>query len=180
MRFAGKVAMIVGAGSGLGAAVAAEFAREGARLVLVDRDEGGLHRQAVRAFGATLICADATEPASAEKAVEAAGAVDILVHTAGVDPLSATDVPGTSLKDWQSILSVNLTSAFLFARAVLPGMIAAGGGSILHFENGRFRVGPDSAGANPGPKAYRRGGPLTDGTTWLSARPAALRLRSTG
>jgi NAD(P)-dependent dehydrogenase (short-subunit alcohol dehydrogenase family) len=104
MRFAGKVAMIVGAGSGLGAAVTAEFAREGARLVLVDRDEGGLHRQAVRAFGATLICADATEPATAEQAVEAAGAVDILVHTAGVDPLSATDVPGTSLKDWQSVL----------------------------------------------------------------------------
>jgi 5-oxoprolinase (ATP-hydrolysing) len=39
--------------------------------------------------------------------------------------------------------------------------VAAGGGSILHFESGRFRVGPDSAGANPGPKAYRRGGPLT-------------------
>jgi len=39
--------------------------------------------------------------------------------------------------------------------------VAAGGGSILHFDNGRFRVGPDSAGANPGPKAYRRGGPLT-------------------
>jgi len=39
--------------------------------------------------------------------------------------------------------------------------VAAGGGSILHFENGRFRVGPDSAGANPGPRAYRRGGPLT-------------------
>jgi NAD(P)-dependent dehydrogenase (short-subunit alcohol dehydrogenase family) len=131
MRFAGKVAMIVGAGSGLGAAVTAEFAREGARLVLVDRDEGGLHRQAVRAFGATLICADATEPATAEQAVEAAGAVDILVHTAGVDPLSATDVPGTSLKDWQSILSVNLTSAFLFARAVLPRMIEKQAGCLL-------------------------------------------------
>ncbi len=39
--------------------------------------------------------------------------------------------------------------------------VAAGGGSILHFEDGRFRVGPDSAGANPGPKCYRRGGPLT-------------------
>src|SRR3546814_19230354 len=39
--------------------------------------------------------------------------------------------------------------------------VAAGGGSILHFENGRFRVGPDSAGANPGPRAYRRGGPPT-------------------
>src|SRR6185436_5672263 len=39
--------------------------------------------------------------------------------------------------------------------------VAAGGGSILHFEAGRFRAGPDSAGANPGPACYRRGGPLT-------------------
>src|SRR5436853_1929385 len=39
--------------------------------------------------------------------------------------------------------------------------VAAGGGSILHFDGARFRVGPDSAGANPGPKCYRRGGPLT-------------------
>jgi 5-oxoprolinase (ATP-hydrolysing) len=39
--------------------------------------------------------------------------------------------------------------------------VAAGGGSLLHFDGGRYRVGPDSAGANPGPAAYRRGGPLT-------------------
>jgi 5-oxoprolinase (ATP-hydrolysing) len=39
--------------------------------------------------------------------------------------------------------------------------VAAGGGSILHFDGARFRVGPDSAGANPGPACYRRGGPLT-------------------
>ncbi len=131
MRFAGKAVMIVGAGSGLGAAAAAAFCCEGARLILVDRDEGGLSRQAARDPGATIICADATDPATAEQAVKAAGAVDILVHTAGIDPLSATDVPGTSLQDWQSILSVNLTSAFLFARAVLPGMIEKQAGCLL-------------------------------------------------
>jgi NAD(P)-dependent dehydrogenase (short-subunit alcohol dehydrogenase family) len=130
MRFAGKVVMIVGAGSGLGAAVTAEFARQGARLILVDRNEGGLRRQAGLASGATVICADATDPATAEQAIKA-GPIDILVHTAGIDPLSATDVPGTSLQEWQSILSVNLTSAFLFARAVLPGMIERHAGCLL-------------------------------------------------
>lgn len=131
MRFSGKTVMIVGAGSGLGAAATAAFTREGARLVLVDRDEGGLNRQAARAPGATVICADATNPATAEQAVKAAGVVDVLVHTAGIDPLAATDVPGTSLGDWQAILSVNLTSAFLFARAVLPGMIDRREGCLL-------------------------------------------------
>src|SRR3546814_7042539 len=54
--------------------------------------------------------------------------------------------------------------------------VAAGGGSILHFENGRFRVGPDSAGANPGPRAYRRGGPLTvtDANVMLGKLPPEL------
>ena len=131
MRFAGKAVMIVGAGSGLGAAAAAAFSCEGARLILVDRDEGGLSRQAARDPGATIICADATDPATSDQAVKAAGAVDILLHTAGIDPLSAADVPGTSLLDWQSILSVNLTSAFLFARAVLPGMIERQAGCLL-------------------------------------------------
>src|SRR5258705_11340411 len=47
------------------------------------------------------------------------------------------------------------------APMMLIHTVAAGGGSILHFDGARFRVGPDSAGANPGPKCYRRGGPLT-------------------
>ena len=131
MRFKNKVVLIVGAGSGLGAAVTTSFAREGARLVLVDRNEEGLRRQVGSASEITVICADASNPATADEAVKTAGAVDILVHTAGIDPLSATDIPGTSLQDWQAILSVNLTSAFLFARAVIPGMIERQAGCIL-------------------------------------------------
>jgi NAD(P)-dependent dehydrogenase (short-subunit alcohol dehydrogenase family) len=63
--------------------------------------------------------------------LDIAESIDILIHTAGIDPLSATDVPGTSLEDWQSIISVNLTSAFLFARGVLPAMIARKSGCLL-------------------------------------------------
>jgi NAD(P)-dependent dehydrogenase (short-subunit alcohol dehydrogenase family) len=131
MRFAGQRVLIVGAGSGLGSAVAAQFAAEGARLVLVDRDQAGLDRQASRLSGCQLVCGDAADPATADNALQQEGAIDILIHTAGIDPLSATDVPGTSLQDWQAILSVNLSSAFLFARAVLPGMIERRTGCLL-------------------------------------------------
>lgn len=129
MRFTGKQVLVVGASSGLGAAVARSFAAEGAGLVLVDRDRAGLDRLTSTLPNAIAIAGDAADPATVATAT--AGAVDILIHTAGIDPLSATDVPGTSLDDWQAILSVNLTSAFLFARAVLPGMIDRRSGSLL-------------------------------------------------
>lgn len=130
-RFTGKTVLIVGAASGLGAAIADAFHRDGARLVLVDRDARGLARHAERHPRCSTLCGDATDPASMDEAVRMAGAVDILVHTAGIDPLSATDVPGTSLADWQAVLSVNLTSAFLSASAVLPGMIERRRGTLL-------------------------------------------------
>jgi NAD(P)-dependent dehydrogenase (short-subunit alcohol dehydrogenase family) len=130
-RFSGKTVLIVGAASGLGAAIAEVFHRDGARLVAVDRDARGLARYADRDARCSTLCADATDPASMDEAVRMAGAVDILVHTAGIDPLSATDVPGTSLPEWQTVLSVNLTSAFLSARAVLPGMIERRRGTLL-------------------------------------------------
>lgn len=129
MRFSGKRVLIVGASSGLGAAAARAFAGQGAALVLVDRDAAGVPHLAATLPDATAIAGDATDAATVAAAT--AGAVDILIHTAGIDPLSATDVPGTSLDDWQAILSVNLTSAFLFARAVLPGMIDRRSGTML-------------------------------------------------
>jgi NAD(P)-dependent dehydrogenase (short-subunit alcohol dehydrogenase family) len=130
-RFSGKTVLIVGAASGLGAAIADAFRQDGARLVLVDREARGLARYADRDTRCSTLCGDATDPASMDEAVQMAGTVDILVHTAGIDPLSATDVPGTSLMDWQAVLSVNLTSAFLSARAVLPGMLERRRGTLL-------------------------------------------------
>lgn len=131
MRFTGKTVLIVGAAAGLGAAVAEAFHRDGARLVLVDRDAQGLSRHAERDPRCTTVCGDATDPATVEEAARLAGTVDILVHTAGIDPLSAADVPSTGLPDWQRVLAVNLTSAFLAARAVLPGMIGRRRGVLL-------------------------------------------------
>jgi NAD(P)-dependent dehydrogenase (short-subunit alcohol dehydrogenase family) len=129
MRFAGRSVLIIGGASGLGAAAARAFAGEGAALILVDRDAAALARLAAD-LPAHPVAGDAADPATATAAL-AFGQPDILFHAAGIDPLSATDVPGTTLEDWQAILSVNLTSAFLFARAVLPGMIARRRGCLL-------------------------------------------------
>lgn len=130
MRFTGKTVLIVGGASGLGAAAARAFASEGAGLVLVDRNRAAVEAVATSLPSAQALQGDAADPATAAAAI-ALAAPDILFHAAGIDPVSAGDVPGTSLADWQTILSVNLTSAFLFARAALPGMISRRRGCLL-------------------------------------------------
>ncbi len=130
MRFANKTVLIVGAATGLGAQAARDFAEQGARLVLVDRNAGAMTGLAAE-LGAKLVIGDAAVSATADAAVAAAGTVDVLFGNAGIDPLGATDVPGTSEADWDRVMAVNVKSAFLFARAVLPGMIAAKGGSMV-------------------------------------------------
>ncbi|TNM63633.1 hydantoinase B/oxoprolinase family protein [Aliirhizobium smilacinae] len=86
---------------------------------------------------------------------------------AGFDRIVGFDMGGTStdVSHYDGELERSFETEVAGVRMRAPMMsihtVAAGGGSILHFENGRFRAGPDSAGANPGPKAYRRGGPLT-------------------
>jgi 5-oxoprolinase (ATP-hydrolysing) len=86
---------------------------------------------------------------------------------AGFERMVGFDMGGTStdVSHYDGELERSFETEVAGVRMRAPMMsihtVAAGGGSILHFENGRFRVGPDSAGANPGPKAYRRGGPLT-------------------
>lgn len=130
MRFSGKTVFVIGGASGLGAAAAHAFAAEGADLILIDRDGAALLRIVGRLSRSRPLQGDAADPATASAAL-AMAQPDVLFHAAGIDPLTATDVPGTSLDEWQNILSVNLTSAFLFARAVLPGMIARARGCLL-------------------------------------------------
>jgi len=128
MRFAGKRVLITGAASGLGAMTAKAFAAEGAELVLVDLNAEGL-AQVAAATGGQALPGDVTESKLAEQA--ACDPIDILFHAAGIDPHGAAGVPDTSPAMWDRVLAVNLTSAFLFARAVLPGMIARRRGVLL-------------------------------------------------
>ncbi|HET7850106.1 MAG TPA: hydantoinase B/oxoprolinase family protein [Pseudolabrys sp.] len=85
---------------------------------------------------------------------------------AGFDRLIGFDMGGTSTDishfdgEYERAYETEVAGVRMRAPMMLIHTVAAGGGSILHFDGARFRVGPDSAGANPGPKCYRRGGPL--------------------
>jgi 5-oxoprolinase (ATP-hydrolysing) len=98
-----------------------------------------------------------------------AGGVVGMVETgraAGFDKLIGFDMGGTSTDvshydgEFERAFETEVAGVRMRAPMMLIHTVAAGGGSILHFDGARFRVGPDSAGADPGPKAYRRGGPL--------------------
>ncbi|MEX1083667.1 MAG: hydantoinase/oxoprolinase family protein, partial [Xanthobacteraceae bacterium] len=86
---------------------------------------------------------------------------------AGFGRLIGFDMGGTSTDvshyagDYERAFETEVAGVRMRAPMMLIHTVAAGGGSILHFDGARFRTGPDSAGANPGPKSYRRGGPLT-------------------
>jgi 5-oxoprolinase (ATP-hydrolysing) len=94
------------------------------------------------------------------------GAVEI-TEMAGFDRMIGFDMGGTSTDvshydgDYERTFETEVAGVRMRAPMMLIHTVAAGGGSILHYDGARFRVGPDSAGANPGPKCYRRDGPLT-------------------
>ena len=140
MRLAGTSVLITGAASGLGAATAKVFAAEGARLTLVDRDSGRLSATAsqLRAGGTAVaeIFGDAASQSTVDQAVGAClavhGVIDVLFNNAGIDPLTATTIEHTTEAQWDAIMAINIKSAFLFCRAVVPLMAARGTGAIIN------------------------------------------------
>ena len=132
MRLEGKVAVISGGGSGIGAATARLFAEEGATVIVTGRREEPL-REVAEATGGLAVAGDAGDPAHAEtvaaRAVEAFGGVDVVIANAATgDGRSVIDVDD---KGWQRVLDVNLTGPLRLARACLPSMIERGGGSMV-------------------------------------------------
>jgi NAD(P)-dependent dehydrogenase (short-subunit alcohol dehydrogenase family) len=143
-----KVVLISGATGALGSAVTREFAQTDARLVLTARSEQKLERLIAEAdltAEQTLtIAADVTQPHGVRELVDAAvahfGRVDVLLNTAG-GWAGGTPVAETSVEEWDHMLGLNLRSAFLLSRAVLPLMLEAGWGRIVHVSS-RTAVAP--------------------------------------
>lgn len=160
MRLAGKTAVVTGGGSGIGRAIAQRFAREGALVLAVDRNEAGATEtaEAIRADGgrAEPVRADVTSEADVAgilTAVEKAGGrADVLVNNAGVGFHRA--FLETSLADFERVLRINLTGTFICAQALARHMAGHGGGRIINVASiqgqrggsGRAAYGASKAG----------------------------------
>ncbi|GGN78654.1 short-chain dehydrogenase [Actinoplanes lobatus] len=147
----GKHAMVTGAGSGIGRAVARTFADARAAVTVVDIDAGAAEqvcRRIVDAGGtATAVVADVSEPGGCDRAVAAAverhGGIDVLCNAAGI--IRRGSVTEISEDDWTRVMAVNVDSVFLLGRRVVPLMEAAGGGSIVSIASGWGLKGGDRA-----------------------------------
>ena len=132
----GKVALITGGGSGIGAAIAKRFASEGAKIVITGRRKEALAETVAACPEGSVLpyAGDVKNPDDAKAMVEATvkfgGKIDILVNNAGIDP------PGTvvdvSIEQWKSVIETNLYGPFYTMKYALPYMIDAGGGSIVN------------------------------------------------
>ncbi|MDO5641710.1 MAG: D-threitol dehydrogenase [Paracoccus sp. (in: a-proteobacteria)] len=131
----GKIAIVTGAASGIGAAIAEALSARGARVALLDMNLGAAQARAEGLADALALACDVTSLSSIEAALAQVqarlGAVDILVNSAGiVDLAPAEDI---SFRTWDRTIAVNLTGSFLMAQAVGKAMIAAGkGGRIIN------------------------------------------------
>jgi NAD(P)-dependent dehydrogenase (short-subunit alcohol dehydrogenase family) len=134
-RFEGKVALVTGAGGGIGLATARRFAEEGAQVVCADLDEA-TGRAAADEVGGTFVPVDvATEPAVEAMfaaAVDAYGGIDVSFHNAGISPPEDASVLETDLATWRRVQDVNLTSVYLCCRYAIPHLRARGGGAIVN------------------------------------------------
>lgn len=143
-QMSGKVAVVTGAGTGLGAAVTRLLAREGADVVAVGRRAGKLNEVAdeLAADGApgrvTVVAGDvaveATAAAACRRAEEEFGGLDILVNNAGIHsrPFLVHETP---VAEFEQFLAVDLLGPFLFTRAAVPGLLRRGGGAIVNISS---------------------------------------------
>ncbi len=140
IEFAGKRALVTGAGHGLGRGIAQRLAMLGADTLGVDVNAAGLAETARGGGGNGTLRTeplDVTDPAAVTATVQRFGAADILVHSAGgVCGQVGQPAEAVTPAEWQAILAVNLTGAFLMAQAVIPGMKAAGRGRIVTISSG--------------------------------------------
>jgi 2-hydroxycyclohexanecarboxyl-CoA dehydrogenase len=138
MRLEGRKALVTGGAGGIGAAIAARLAAEGAEVWVGDIDTEGAERVAGEVNGHALAL-DVTDPESAKAAVEATGTLDVLVNNAGTDDFGFFTY--TTPEQWRRLIEINLIGVLACTHAALPGMQEAGYGRIVSISSEAGRVG---------------------------------------
>jgi NAD(P)-dependent dehydrogenase (short-subunit alcohol dehydrogenase family) len=177
MRLANKVAIITGAASGMGAATARRFGKEGAAVVVADmlEEEGRAVADSISSAGgkAVFMALDVTDEAGWKKVVDetvrAFGRVDILVNNAGISGTFDQDMLSTSA--WDSLMNVNAKGVFLGMKHAVPAMQKAGGGSIVNISSISGFVG--QTGVHMGYNASK-------GAVRIMTKTAAVQFASAG
>ena len=142
LGFNGKVAIVTGGGSGIGAAVCRQLAHEGACVVVADLDAESAHRVAAdirsqggkaRGFAVDVSCAEAVEQL-VNFAVQECGGLNLAVNNAGLDGMrkATADYP---LDEWRKLMSVNLDGAFYCMKYEIAAMLPQGGGAIVNMSS---------------------------------------------
>jgi 2-hydroxycyclohexanecarboxyl-CoA dehydrogenase len=142
-RLDGKIAIVTGAGQGIGKAIAGKLAADGATVVVTDLDEAAATETAGGLPGAVAIAADVTDrqrvQAMADEVVGRFGRIDILVNNAGWD--KASPFIDSDPADWDRAIAVNLYGVLHTTKAVLPVMAEQGSGAVVNLGSDAGRVG---------------------------------------
>ena len=145
MRLKDKVALITGAGSGIGRQAALLFAREGARVAVVDVNEQAANETAAMLAGAIAVRADVSKAADCAKMVAAAekafGRLNVLFNNAGIMHAKDDDAIATDESIWDLTLEVNAKGVFLGCKYGIPALRRAGGGSVINTASFVARLG---------------------------------------